>query len=230
MSKYDNIKVLTFAKGSFVKSNEMLVKHLNSFGVKNIISKTDSDLSDDFKTKHKNLFSQKRGYGYWIWKPYIILEEISKLSDDEILIYLDSTDLPDQLFFDIVLEHFRNQDVLLLNRGYKNGEWTKRDCFIMMGCDDTKYHEHIQLEAGVIGLKKTEKNISLIEEWYQYMNNENILTDLPNISGQPNLKNFKDHRHDQSILTNLSIKYGLKSVSFPNFVIKYNYHQPSIYG
>jgi hypothetical protein len=41
-----------------------------------------------------------------------------------------------------------------------------------------------------------------------YSENENIISDLPNIT-KPNLKGFKDHRHDQSILSNLAVKYNI---------------------
>ena len=30
-----------------------------------------------------------RGYGYWLWKSYIIKKTIEKMSDDDILLYLD---------------------------------------------------------------------------------------------------------------------------------------------
>lgn len=230
MNAYDKIKVLTFAKGNFVESQKNLLSHLSQIGVNNLIVKSDSDLPSEFMDEFSNLFSQKRGYGYWIWKPFIILNELEKLNEDEILIYIDSTDLPEKIFFDIVLDHFNKKDLLLINRGYNHGEWTKRDCFILMDCDNNKYYESVQLEAGIIGLKKTEFNTNLIKEWFEFMKNEKILTDIPNTCGQPNLPNFVDHRHDQSILTNLSIKYNLNSFNYPNYVIKYNFNQPRVYG
>lgn len=230
MNQYDKIKVLTFAKGNFVESQKNLLQHLTQIGVNNLIVKSDDDLPSEFMDEFSNLFGQKRGYGYWIWKPFIILNELQKLNDDEILIYIDSTDIPEKIFFDIVLDHFNNNDLLLINRGYKHGEWTKRDCFVLMDCDNDSYHNSVQLEAGIMALKKNDFNINLIKEWFEFMKDEKILTDIPNTCGLPNLPNFKDHRHDQSILTNLSIKRNLKSLNFPNYVIKYNFNQPRIYG
>ena len=118
---------------------------------------------------------------------------------------------------------------MLLNRGYNHGEWTKRDTFKLMDCDTNEYHNHVQLEAGVIALKYTDFNKKLVDEWFFYSKNENILTELPNISKLPNLSNFKEHRYDQSILTNLSIKYKLISYKLDNTFIKYNFNQPKIY-
>jgi|LakMenEpi03Aug12_release.lakeMendotaPanAssembly.Ray.scaffolds.fasta_scaffold156154_2 hypothetical protein len=230
MINYDKIKVLTFSKGSFKQSQEKLKSHLISIGINNLINYSDSDLPKDFIDEFQDLFEQKRGYGYWIWKPFIILKELDNLADDEILIYMDSTDQPSNLFFEILNNHLKKEEIYLVNRGYKNGEWTKRDCFIMMNCDDKKYHNSIQLEAGVLGLKKTDNNIKLLTEWFEFCKNRNILTDLPNTCGLENLEGFKDHRHDQSILTNLSIKYGLKSYKLNQNIIWYNYNQPQIYG
>ena len=39
---------------------------------------------------------------------------------------------------------------------------------------------------------------------------------MPNSEGFPNYKGFKGHRHDQSILTNLSIKYNIPSIYINN--------------
>jgi len=230
MINYDKIKVLTFSKGTFKQSQEKLKSYLTSIGLNNLINYSDSDLPKDFIDEFYDLFEQKRGYGYWIWKPFIILKELNDLTDDEILIYMDSTDQPSNLFFEILYNHLNKEEIYLVNRGYKHGEWTKRDCFIMMNCDNEKYHNAVQLEAGVLGLKKTDNNIKLISEWFEYCKNRNILTDLPNTCGLDNLEGFKDHRHDQSILTNLSIKYGLKSYKLNQNIIWYNYNQPKIYG
>jgi hypothetical protein len=52
------------------------VKILNIFD--KIIGYTDNDLKNDveFWTKHSNFIeNNKRGYGYWLWKPYIIKKQ-----------------------------------------------------------------------------------------------------------------------------------------------------------
>jgi len=225
----EKIKILTFAKGNFKKAQNKLIKHLKKLGFDNIVNLDENNLPESFKNEYREILKSTKGFGYCIWKPYLILSELHKLKDDEILIYIDSTDCPSKIFFEIVINYFEKNNLLLLNRGYLNGEWTKRDTFILMDCDEKKYHEHVQLEAGIIALNKTESNIKLIEEWFSYTKNINILTETPNICGKENLINFKEHRYDQSILTNLSIKYNLKSYNFNSTIIKYNYYQPKNY-
>ena len=177
------------------------------------------------------MLNQKRGYGYWIWKPYLILKELEKLKENEILVYIDATDLPQKRFFNAIINcsEINKSDLFLVNRGYNNGVWTKRDCFVLMDCDKEEYHNAVQLEAGVLALEKTQNTIDLMNEWFYWCKNQAILTDIPNICGLPNLGGFQDHRHDQSILTNLAIKYGYDSHYLSDSFIRYNYNQPAIY-
>jgi hypothetical protein len=62
-----------------------------------------------------------------------------------------------------------------------------------------------QLEAGLIGLRNNQSNRALVEEWAKWMEDDQILTDSRSI--YPNHHNFVEHRHDQSILTNLVLRY-----------------------
>lgn len=226
----ENIKVLTFGAGNFIEPQKKLSKHLNEIGITNIIEADYSFLDLDFRKNFGHILEQKKGYGYCIWKPYLILNELHKLNDNEILVYIDSTDLPAKRFFKLIeFELSENTDLFLLERGYKHGDWTKRDCFALMNCDTEEYYNAIQLEAGVICLRKTENTLLLIEEWFNWCKDANILTELPNICGLDDLSGFQEHRYDQSILTNLAIRYGYNSHNAPESFIRYNYNQPAIY-
>lgn len=221
-----NIKIITFANDSHKICRDTLVDELKKIGYNNVITYDENDISNQFKIKNSKLFSYKRGFGYWVWKPYFIKKTLEELNDDEILVYIDSTDLPKSKFFDLLSNHFKTNDILLFNniRHEKHDTWTKKDCFVLMDCDHDKYHNRVQLEAGVIGMKKTDFNIKLVTEWLNYCTNLNIVTDLPNICNKPNHKHFIEHRHDQSILTNLSIKYDIQPIDSSNELIEYNFH------
>jgi hypothetical protein len=80
----------------------------------------------------------------------------------------------------------------------------------MMECDERKYWDSIQIEAGVIAFRANQNSKRIFKEWLSYCCDENILTDIPNICGKPNFPDFIDHRHDQSILSNLAISLNLK--------------------
>lgn len=180
-----------------------------------VISKNRKQLEEtDFYQENKKILDQKRGAGYWLWKPYFILEELKKMSPNDILMYVDCGDELSNLgtLREFIFKKTENLDALLTKGAFGNGIYTKRDCFILMGCDNQAYYNEIQMEAGILVFKNTAQAREIVEKWLMYCQNEFILTDIPNV-GSENLEGFIDHRHDQSVLTNLSIIYNLYSSS-----------------
>ena len=113
----------------------------------------------------------------------------------------------------------KDEFCLLLLGNNKNKDYTKRDCFILMGCDEEDYWNSNQLEAGVQVWKKTEESINIITDWMKFCLDSRIIKDDPSTLGEE-LATFKEHRNDQSVLTNVAIREGL-SVSnneFRNFI------------
>lgn len=216
------LKIITFANNNYVESRDILVSIIKDMNVGEVITYGDNDLDLEFREKYKDVLSFKRGYGYWIWKPYLILKTLLESNDDDIILYIDSTDLPSPKLFNFVYNHFEKNDILLFKQHYQHDEWTKRDCFILMDCDDEKFHNQTQLEAGIVGIRKTEFNINLMKEWLKYCSDRFVVTDLPSLRGFPNYNGFREHRHDQSILTNLSIKYDIPSYQFNSDYVSYN--------
>ena len=80
---------INYASGGFFNSQNQGLQSASEFGFESI-GYTDTDIDDDFKSKYSNILNSKRGCGYWIWKPYIILDMFNKMSDDDYLIYMDS--------------------------------------------------------------------------------------------------------------------------------------------
>jgi len=152
---------------------------------------------------------QERGGGYWLWKPYVILETLKEIPEGDVVVYLDCGDVIKEglsLYLESVLE---KEPCLLLCGGYPQKHYTKRDCFHYMNCDEPTYHNVIQLEAGFQAWKRCEKSIEVLEEQIKFGKDYKIITDTPNKCGLPNYDGFVDHRHDQSILTNLAVKHQL---------------------
>ena len=166
----------------------------------------------NFYKKNKNILDEPRGAGYWLWKPYIILETFKQIDEGDVVLYIDSSDTFKDNVVTFLTNFFKSseKELILTSGAFPQKDWTKRDCFILMDCDSSEYHNVIQLEAGILCFRKSAKTTELLQEWLEFCQNENILTDIKNIKGD-NYENFKDHRHDQSVLTNLSVKYKLQA-------------------
>jgi hypothetical protein len=90
-----------------------------------------------------------------------------------------------------------------------NRIWTKRDCFILMDCDSEKYWNHPQISCRFSMWQATDDVIRFVEEWLDYCLDPRIFCDQDNVMGKNNLPGFRQHRFEQSILTNLVIKNNI---------------------
>ena len=177
----------------------------------------------EFYKKNKNILDQTRGAGYWIWKPYFILKTMQSLNEGDICLYLDSGMVVIRnidILFDLCVKNdgillFENRNANYDGEIWKNYMWTKYDCFKLMDCVDEKYIYGSQVDAAFQLYAKTNKSIDFLNEYLKFCENENIVTDQPNITGD-NFEGFIDHRHDQSVLSLLAIKYNILLENCPS--------------
>lgn len=224
------VKIITFATEKYAAAAEYLCATARGIpGVDDVVVwDFDSLRSVDssFYDANREILSQERGAGYWLWKPKIILETLRATAEDTIVLYMDAGDgfiFPDAYELATGIETaLSDSDIYLTTGGFANGVYTKRDCFYLMNCDQPEYYNRIQMEAGIILVRNTDSSFAFISQWLQWCKNSAVLTDEPNICGMPNLPKFIDHRHDQSILTNLAIQKNVKCGSILRKYIKCN--------
>ncbi len=167
----------------------------------------------DFFNDNKEMLSPKniKGDGWCLWKPYVILESLKKIKYGDVVLYMDSSDTFFNNFGEFLREYFKDNDILLVKGGGPNKKYTQRDTFFYMGCDSSLYWETHQVEAGVIGIKKSQESVSFIEEYLSYCSDPRIMRDDENSCGLPNFPEFDNNRYDQSVLSNLKTKYGIST-------------------
>jgi len=206
MKKY----LVNFATPNFYWSQ----KRLNESGLKYGIDEVRSYNKEMIKKtslykKNKWILDQKRGGGYWLWKPYIILDTMEKINEGDVIFYSDSAiEIVNNL--DVLIPLCKSQKgILLFGIDNINKIWTKKDCFVLMECDSEKYWNAKQVHASFQVYMKNKKSVKFLKEYLYYCKNKNIISDLPNICGKENLPGFKENRHDQSVLTNLAVKYNI---------------------
>jgi len=162
---------------------------------------------DDLDTICLNteILSQKRGAGFWCWKPQIILKALEKRS---VVIYIDANDRPTRHDLGLMLKSLELTGYVglrtLHTRWPSMRAWTKRDCFVHMNCDHEIYWDAGKIHAGLVAFGHHNRAFQFLREWENYCRKPEILTDLPSVA--PNHPEFQDHRHDQSILTNLAVR------------------------
>ena len=214
---------VTFADGVHF-SGDRLCKEVSELDIfDEIVDFTPSMLDAGFVERHKGHFEHARGYGFWVWKPQVILTTLQRMSDGDVLVYADAgcSVTPNsrsrflQLFPDL-LSH-RDQPLLAAHpySSFVTRQWNKADLldhFGMLGREDVLRSE--QIEAGRVGLVKCEANLKLIEAWSHIASDLHLIDDSP--STIVNDPEFIEHRHDQSIFSLLLVgkshKTGLEEV------------------
>lgn len=181
-------------------------------------------LDASFVEKNKHILTQQRGGGYWLWKPYIILNTLKLVKDGDYVFYVDSGNLvvndPGPLFS--IVDQTEKGLLLFANRDgappgtiWKNYQWTKYDCFKKMSCTDSKFTAGNQIDGSYVLAKKNDYTLNFFAEYLAFCEDEDILTDKPNTCGD-NLPGFKEHRHDQSVLSVLSIRDSIQIEEEPS--------------
>lgn len=203
------IKLINYGDGKFKKAQKLNTKTAYSKGkVENVISYSSADLDQDFLKKNESILTQKRGAGYWLWKPYLIKKTMDIMQEGDYLVYSDSG-----IYFIDSVEYLINaleitkQDIMPFSTGkHIEKNWTKRDIFVEMNCDTEYFWNSRQLWAGFILFKVTEKSKAFVQEWLDWCEQGHLLTDEKSIN--PNLEGYIETRHDQSIYSLLIKKYG----------------------
>ena len=174
-------------------------------------------LGKDFKSRFDDKLNYSvRGFGYWCWKPYIILESLKRIEYNDILFYVDIGCHFKKEYSDRMknyIEMAEKYDIVVFEGiGLLDKYWTKADLFKYFNVLDNKEITDTNTRfATAIIMKKTDKNIRLVNDWLKvFYTDFSLADDTP--SEIKNLDGFIEHRHDQSIFSILSKLYNAKVI------------------
>lgn len=175
-----------------------------------VIEYAQDDIDALFLEKHKDIFNIKTGNGLWIWKSYIIKKTLMELEYGDYLFYCDAGALFTRPI-DSLIEALEksNQDIMTFETPFVERQWTKEtviDYFNVGNRNDVL--DTCQRVGGYILIKKTMKAIQFFDEYYRICDENDFLL-TSDLSSKDQDKGVIAARHDQSIFSILSKKYGL---------------------
>ena len=169
---------------------------------------------NEFYNKHIDfVLKNKRGCGYWLWKPYLIHKNMQDMKNGDILLYLDcgcELDIRNRMKIAEMM-HLVNKHKLIATSTQIEFMWNKMDLLVELQMLHNEYLTTPQKEASAIIMLVCDETRKLVSHWYNMAcsNNYHFIDDSPSI--QQNINGFKEHRHDQSIFSLLVKKYGLSN-------------------
>jgi hypothetical protein len=210
---------VTFRTSDFAQAESLLRRSVSRNGVELHCYLPDHPAVEYARSENPSIMAAARGAGYWLWKPYIILDALRSAPEGTVVLYTDVAFTyiadPAPLFSMAGID-----DVVLFENAPQNfqDKWTKRDAFVKLDADRPEYHYRRQLDAGIQLYRSGPKAIAFLEATKTAMQDPAVLTDQPNICGLPNLDGFVEHRHDQSVLTIMAQKWGVPTFRSPSLL------------
>lgn len=238
------VHLVTFSDESMSRARDLCVDSAIGHGVDGItwaFAATDADKAAG------------RGLGFWAWKPRIILDFLTDKTDGlahpeegDTLIYADAG-----IEFIAPVQHITDRmdwygkpqnDVWLFGNSWEHAHWCKRDVveavwpgarfpfgfgtYLDAGVPEPQLawlSFGKQCQASVIFFRVSDYSRKFVKEWLDWCLFEGgrLIDDSP--SRAPNHPEFREHRHDQAILTTLAYREGIPLHYWP---ARYNMDQP----
>jgi len=192
---------------------DRLIDSIKKYSDFEIIIFKKSDIDNEFLEKNKNILNCKRGGGYWLWKPYIINNILTKINDDDSIFYLDSS----YYFIEDFTELYENKEIVVFSNKpndptHKFKHLCKMDVILKYNMQYEAFEKEInECWAGAIYLKKTYFTINFIQSWLKMCSIYQDITDTKSITYN---QYFIDHRHDQSLFTIVVTKNNITPTYF----------------
>jgi hypothetical protein len=215
---------ISFATEKYRDAQIALEEEADKIGFAPILSYNMLDLTErGFAQKHKSKFDAMPSAGC-VWKPYILSLVMENSNNGDFIYYSDCGDKLLPGILEYTKEVATNNHFSLVASNFVNWEWTKYDCFRLMKCDKPMYYSAMQLDAGQIGVINSRYTREIVKEWLACCEQDDLILDN---TLTREIFTVKRHSRDQSILTNIAVKYGIATTPINEFI---RYYTPNYRG
>lgn len=188
-----------------------------------------ADLGASWAAKHDVVLSQKRGAGWWLWKPYLILKTLKDPSvpwHRGVVLWVDAGNYLHNDPRPLLMRALERSDVVAFRLKWcLEADWTSVVTLQRLNVS-SKYSivDRPQLGAYFLAFRKTELSIKFVEEWLRLCEDPatllglqasklGLLSDSQQNISQEVIPNFQMHQADQSVFSVLFKEWGFYPVS-----------------
>lgn len=170
-----------------------------------IITYGKHNIDPNYLKAHQNIFSQEKGNGYWLWRPYLISNTLHMMPENDVLVYADNSHIIRDKIKDI-LALTNSEDIIAYSPGHTNKQYMKKIVVDKLFAGNQQIRDNMQLESSFIIFKNTVKTRTFVSEWKKYCEDPILLTDTNSPGGD--YPDFKEHRYDQALFSAVYYKQG----------------------
>ncbi len=208
---------VTFGGRAYDSTLELIVKRGPAMGADEVWVYDDRWLeTTEFRQRNRAHWDHpghngvKYGYGWYCWKPYVILHAMSRMIDGDVLLFTDADTYP-------IRDFSRLYDYCAQGRGYflfeatgcRNRQWVKRDCFEIIDPMHTIDWDSQHATARFMLFEKGRFQVkSFLHDWLRFITDIRCATRDPSVLGLE-YPGFEENRGDQSVLSLLAQLYKI---------------------
>lgn len=203
---------VTFSGAAYDETTALIVERAPKLGADAVMVFDDRWLIDTgYVDANRWLYDAepKFGFGYCSWKAFTILSAMDRLEDGDVVFYVDADTFPIGAPFGQLFDACAAAGGVFLfeEQGCSNLTFTKADCMVAMGLSVAD----ATIAAGRFSLWRKGSFLArqMLSEWWAYsVNPRCMLWDHSVIV--PDQPEFRRHTTEQSVLTQLARKYGVR--------------------
>lgn len=197
--------LVIFGDGPFVAAAQRLRRQAEASGWWDDVQVfQEATLDASFKELHgafMDRFRHVRGWGYWVWKPFLAEYALDRIADGDCLWYIDAgcelnTTPEARTTMACWKARLFEEGTLVLQQEWREADWTKTDAAAAVGVQAEDMATG-QLLAGIWAVRKSARTQAVVRAWHAYACNPHLLTDEPGFLR--NAPTFREHRHDASL-------------------------------
>ncbi|WP_372757940.1 hypothetical protein, partial [Mariniflexile sp.] len=175
--------------------------------VDRVIEYSPDDIEKSQWDLHKSSLKYTKGFGNYFWKPYLVNKALKDVNEGDYLFSADSGTIFIKSIKPLINHLEKNKkNILCFRLLLIEKQWTKRDAFILMNCDEPEYTDTPQITSTFVLVKKCKESIDFLNDWERFSADSRILSDDPSVLGE-DYPEFIQNRHDQTILSLLCKKH-----------------------
>lgn len=159
-----------------------------------IVAYTEHDIAK-FISKN-NINTKNRGFGYWAWKPYIIMDAMCKAKEGAVIVYTDSGYCLDNPGLLRRMVAFMD-DMVLFENVHNIYQYTRKH--VLGGMDPEYAKTTPMVDAAVFILRNNKNTQKLVSRWLDLCTQIDMIRDAK--TDEEEHGDFIEHRHDQSLLS-----------------------------
>lgn len=207
------IYFFSYGDSKYVQSKQRIRQEAISMGFDEVNVYGPENLPKEFIEKTAPHLLAPRGAGYWLWKSHFLKSTFDRMNDGDYCIYADAgchININGKQRLQEYMEMIKEDDCGIISfeiTGLTEAMYTNEKVFEYFEIDENdEMRKTSQIVGGVLILRKCENSTNIVNEYYRMAcEHPDLFSDQWN--NYKRTPEFRDHRHDQSILGILRKRY-----------------------